>query len=55
MSIAEETIATMIQGMTDSEKRIVAKVLESEYMRDELVKRHEYRMNINIDFGGERK
>lgn len=51
MSIAEETIITMIEGMTDDEKRIVAKTLESEFMRDELIRRHENRAALNIDLG----
>lgn len=55
MSIAEETIITMIQGMTDDEKRVVAKTLESEFMRDELIRRHENRANINITLGGAEK
>lgn len=55
MTINEQCIADMIAAMSDDEKRLVAKVLESEYMRDELIKRHEYRMNINVDFGGIRK
>ena len=55
MNIAENIIGDMIRAMSDKEKRIVAETLESEYMRDELIKRHEYRMSINVDFGGKNK
>ena len=49
MSIAEEQIKQMVQGMTDDEKRLTAKYLDSEFMRDELIKRHESRMLLNND------
>lgn len=47
MSIAEEQIKQIVEGMTDTEKRLTAKYLESEYMRDELIRRHNNGMNLN--------
>lgn len=39
MSIAEEQIKQIIQGMTEDEKRFTAKYLDSKYMQAELIKR----------------
>lgn len=49
MSIAEEQIKQMVEGMTEEEKRLTAKYLNSEFMRDELISRHENRACLNND------
>lgn len=54
MSIAEETIKNLIEGMTDDEKRFTAKYLDTQFMRDELNTRSDNRNGLNIELRREK-